>query len=86
MKPKPGDSSYRDSGDDFRYSMDVYLVREGRPRYWEFHCIYCGTKVCEVQGTAIYGIDVTNNQSSTRQKCLGKPPKFCRMWYHFIVV
>lgn len=74
--------------DDPRYSIRLYLIREGRPKYWNFHCIYCGQKVCEVNGTVIYMTDIssegltTGALSGTRQRCNSRT---CggRSWYSF---
>lgn len=69
--------------EDYRYTIRMYLVREKRPQYWEFKCCYCGTKVCELNGTLAYGSDLTHDSGKTmRHRCLGRD---CRMWWEFVL-
>lgn len=75
---------------DYRYSMTIYLIRDKRPKYWEFHCPYCTQKVCELDGRSIMGSDVVNNEGSSnptmRVRCPGTSGKWCRMWYEFCLL
>lgn len=74
-----------ENGDkDYRYTIRIYLLREDRPKYWEFHCPYCGTKVCELNGPMVYGIDVTPDTGKlvARKACRGRD---CRFWYEFVL-
>lgn len=88
MKPKPGDPNYRDSGPDFRYSIEVQLLRIDRPKYWAFRCNACGNKVCELDGQIVRLIDISNDENpdknpSVRVACKGD---YCRQWYYFTLV
>lgn len=73
------------SGDvDPRYTMHIALVRENRPKYWSFHCVSCGQKLCELDGRILYISDVADASqqlgSGVTLRCTGK---FCRNWYQF---
>lgn len=50
---------------DPRYMVRLFLIREERPKYWNFYCMYCGTKLCEVSGTMVYMTDISNEGIST---------------------
>ena len=50
---------------DYRYTIRVYLLREDRPNYWDFHCNSCGKKVCEMNGTMVYVTDITSDGVTT---------------------
>lgn len=68
---------------DYRYMIRVYLIRVGRPKYWNFHCPQCGEKVCELNGELAYMIDVTpdSRAAGTRFHCQSRT---CRgMWFEF---
>jgi hypothetical protein len=71
---------------DHRYTIRLYLIRDQRPKYWDFHCVYCGMKLCELQGDLIYMTDITHDNEKSgmvgtnRIQCKGK---FCRLWYEF---
>lgn len=69
---------------DPRYTIHVALVREGRPKYWSFHCPNCKEKVCELDGRIVYITDINDESvpatSGQRMRCTGK---FCRNWYQF---
>lgn len=71
---------------DHRYTVRVYLLRSGRPRYWQFHCVSCGKKLCEVNGELLYMTDITNDSETSgiigtnRIRC---NEKHCRFWYEF---
>lgn len=74
----------QDGEDDHRYTIRVTLIKQGRTKYWDFHCMYCGTKVCELSGDLVYAADVTPNEDghTTRHRCNGK---YCKLWYEFIL-
>ncbi len=42
---------------DKRYRLLITLIRSDRPRFWNFLCIGCGSKVCELQGVNVIGVD-----------------------------
>lgn len=42
---------------DRRYRILVTLMRSDRPRYWNFLCTNCGSKVCELMNMEIYRMD-----------------------------
>lgn len=81
-----GQKQMTDGDIDHRYTIRVYLLREGRPKYWEFHCPHCGKKVAELNGTMIYLSDLTHDgtstgvQQSSRVRCDGK---YCGWWFEF---
>ena len=72
---------------DRRYRIHVMLIADKRPSYWEFHCIKCKQKVCELSGNVLYLSD-SNDISQTEDnkhvpieyKCEGK---FCKIYYSF---
>lgn len=41
---------------DKRYKLMVSLMRTDRPRYWNFLCFNCGSKVCELANRDVDGI------------------------------
>lgn len=72
--------------DDHRSVMTVFLLRDGRSKYWEFHCPYCTQKVCELDGTMVHMRDVSNDaskQSPVLIRCPGTNKKWCRYWFGF---
>lgn len=77
-----------DPQNDFRYPLTVFLMRENRPNYWEFHCPFCTAKVCEIDGTIIQVRDISNDESEERSlnrvRCPGTSRKFCRLWFEFV--
>lgn len=78
----------REGGEDPRYPVTVFLIRDKRPKYWEFLCMFCGAKVCELDGTVVHVRDVSNssedaNNAAVRVACRGTVKKWCRMWYEF---
>lgn len=71
---------------DYRYIMTVFLIRDGRAKYWEFHCPYCTQKVCELDGTIVQMRDIshnTENEPPIMIRCPGTDKKWCRYWYAF---
>lgn len=42
---------------DRRYRILVNLIRSDRPRYWNFLCHNCGSKVVELMNQEIAGLD-----------------------------
>lgn len=84
MKVMPGD-------DDRRYRISVFLQASHQPRYWKFHCVYCGNKVCELSGDVLYMSDtddVHNYQERSAPvivPCKGRiGNEWCRMWYEIV--
>lgn len=78
-------------GDDYRYRISVFLVASHRPKYWSFHCNYCGNKVCELSGEIVYlsDMDDMNNHAGKSSpvvvRCTGRNKgEYCRMWYEFV--
>lgn len=76
----------KQDGEDFRYPITVYLMRSGRPKYWQFHCPYCTAPICELDGTLIYMRDVSHNaedanNAAVRIRCPGTNKKWCRLWF-----
>jgi hypothetical protein len=81
-----GQREMTDGDYDYRYTINIFLIRHKRPSYYDFHCIYCGKKVCELNGEVVHVIDIvsdkslTNNQSTNRIRCNGRD---CHLWYEF---
>lgn len=68
---------------DHRYAIQIYLIRDQRPKYWSFYCPRCGEKVCELDGELAYMSDVTPTaKGSLRIRCNSR---ICggRQWYNF---
>lgn len=69
-----------------RNTITVYLKADKRAKYHNFHCVYCGTKVGELNNTDVYQIRDIDDESIRPEKpgmaisCHGK---FCRAWYSF---
>jgi len=42
---------------DKRYRVLVSLIRADRPRYWNYLCNNCGSKVVELQNLEVYAED-----------------------------
>lgn len=77
---------HKDQEEDLRYPLTVVLFREGRPKYWTWHCPYCMAPVCELDGTVIQVRDISNDTSggtnaAVRIRCPGTSKKFCRLWF-----
>ncbi len=74
------------SGDlDHRQRLSVFLVGDGRAKYFNFHCVYCGAKVAELSGGEVYQIRDTDDINARAKpvintRCYGK---FCHAWYEF---
>lgn len=77
----------KDSADP-RYTIRLYLLREERPKYWNFHCMYCGGKLCELNGTVLYMTDISNEGLSTAAMAVNRircNSRQCggRAWFSF---
>jgi len=76
-----------EADNDYRYSIKVTLLREDRPKYWEFHCNKCMAKIIEIDGNIARLQDVSHdvglNRPALRAKCPGTKRDFCRLWYEF---
>lgn len=86
-----GSKKVEDGDDDRRYRITVNLLNLHRPRYWSFHCNYCGEKVCELSGQIISIQDTDDvNKYVDRPaplliRCGGRNRgEYCRMWYEFV--
>ena len=70
-----GRAIIREGDQDPRYTIRIFLIRNGRPKYWNFHCIFCGRKLCELNGTVVMMSDVSNEglhyeeKSAQRIRC-----------------
>lgn len=74
---------------DNRYRVLVTLIRSDRPRYWNFLCFNCGTKIVELQNLEVYGADdfydpQNVNNSAVGRHCIGQEHK-CPYSYFFHV-
>lgn len=62
---------------DKRYRLLVTLIRSDRPRYWNFLCFNCGSKVVELQNLEVLGVDdfydpQNVNNTGIGRHCKGK--------------
>lgn len=57
---------------DKRYRVLVSLIRSDRPRYWNFLCFICGSKVVELQNYDVYGIDDFHDPQNINNAGVGK--------------
>lgn len=71
--------------EDHRYTITVFLVRNQRPKYWEFHCPYCSTKIGEIDGDIVSMNDLPMDNGGNRFRCPGNK-KWCRMWFQFVTL
>lgn len=77
---------------DKRYRLLVRLQRSDRPRYWNFLCHNCGSKVVELQGLEVIAVDdffdASNiNNAGIGRHCKGTLPtgQACPYTYFFNV-
>jgi hypothetical protein len=80
---KPGD-------DDKRYRLSIILAAEKRPKYWDFHCCRCTTKIVELSGVVLAISDVSDLEAQPEYQaaplnveCKGR---WCRTWYEFLTL
>ena len=80
---QPGD-------EDQRYRISVILMADKRPKYWEFHCNSCGSKICELSGDLVGLHDVADvnaipdyEPAPVAFRCGGR---YCRFWYEFVTL
>lgn len=57
---------------DKRYRVLVRLVRSDRPRYWNFLCMNCGSKVQELMNYEVEAMDDFFNAQDTRNHAVGR--------------
>lgn len=87
MKITSGGFRKLEDGDlDTRARLTVYLIGQNIPKYWSFHCAYCGTKICELSGEIVQIRDVDDinlhKDPQFNARCFGRN---CRMWYEFVI-
>lgn len=77
---------------DKRYRCLVSLIRADRPRYWNFRCHNCGSKVVELQNLEVLSIDDFFDPQNINNAGIGKHCKGslknglpCQYNYFFIV-
>lgn len=75
---------------DRRYRVLINLQRADRPRFWNFLCHSCGSKVVELQNYEIIGVDdfydpQNLNNSAVGKHCKGTMPNGlpCKYSYFF---
>lgn len=72
---------------DFRYRILVMLRKSERPKYFDFHCMLCQMKVCELSGTDVRGFDDMADVYVKTTKGVRCPGRYrgahCYMWYYF---
>lgn len=75
---------------DHRYRLSILLVSEVRPKYWDFHCVKCTRKVCELSGNVLSISDASDistlpdyQPAPLSMECKGK---WCRIWYEFLTL
>lgn len=62
---------------DRRYRIMVTYIRSDRPKYWNFLCPHCGTKVCELNNADIIAFDDFYNPddyTGNTRHCKGSLP------------
>lgn len=57
---------------DRSYRVMVSLSRSDRPRYWNFLCHNCGSKVVELQNHEVYSIDDMYDSQNISNWAIGK--------------
>lgn len=57
---------------DKRYRVLVNLQRSDRPRYWNFLCMNCGSKLVELQGLEVLAISDFFDPSHVANAGIGK--------------
>jgi hypothetical protein len=65
---------------DNHYGLLVTLMRSDRPRYWNFLCVNCGSKVAEIMNMEVEGLqDFFDPQNTANdaiaRHCKGYLPK-----------
>lgn len=80
---KTGQKEMTSGDQDHRNRMSVFLYADSHTKYFNFHCVYCGQKVCELQGSYVYQLRDIDDLSardggSVNVRCYGK---FCNAWY-----
>lgn len=57
---------------DRRYRCLVTLMRSDRPRYWNFMCVNCGSKIVELQNFEVIGVDDFYDPQSLSNSGVGR--------------
>ena len=57
---------------DKRYRVIVTLIRSDRPRYWNWLCVHCGSKVVELQNYDVIAVDDFYDPQNVRNAGVGK--------------
>lgn len=57
---------------DNRYRLLITLIRADRPRYWNFLCFNCGTKVVELQNLEVITVDDFYDPQNVSNTAIGK--------------
>lgn len=57
---------------DKRYRLLVTLLRADRPRYWNFLCFNCGSKIVELQNLEVIGIDDFYDPQNVNNTAIGR--------------
>jgi hypothetical protein len=77
---------------DRRYRCLVTLIRSDRPRYWNFNCHNCGSKVVELMNLEVLAIDDFYDSQNTDNAGVGRQCKgqqdngqACPYTYFFVV-
>lgn len=85
-----GQKTMTAGGEDFRYRISITLIAEQRPKYWDFHCVKCKSKIAELSGTVLTisdAADVTVIPDYVPTplvvKCGGP---YCKMYYEFLTL
>lgn len=75
--------------DDRKYRILVMLQRSDRPKYFLFHCQYCGRPVCELVNSEVYAVSDAMDMNNTDLvavgiRCGGRLNGFaCQTYYYF---
>lgn len=57
---------------DKRYRLLVTLIRSDRPRYWNFLCFNCGSRIAEMQHHEVIGIDDFYDSQNINNYAIGR--------------
>lgn len=57
---------------DSQYRIFVTLIRSDRPKYWNFLCINCGTKVVELQNMDVISLDDFYDPQNVNNQAVGR--------------
>lgn len=60
---------------DRRYRCLINLMRADRPRYWNFNCFNCGSKIAQLQNLEVYDVDDFYDPQDVNNTAVGRDCK-----------